>query len=355
MQKVGKVAVGAVSKVESMKRILRDAIMDGTFAPNHGIPSQNRLATEYGISHNTVREALSALVHEGLLFRIQGKGTFVAERKPVRTNAIGITLCLSGPKTFLNDPYHVGVAKGLERVLSREGKTLTFRQTTDRFANTFAPGEVDGVVVLAPRIPYKDQLLDFARLHVPALAVGAEFEEAAINSVCSDHEGDSFRGVAHLLAAGRRRIAFVAPRGDKPTAVYRWRGYRRALAEYGVGYDERLVHVGQGSVEDLADALSRLLDMKPDAVFSTRTGITKMAVEQIQARSLGIPEDIAVLTYDDFDNEVAAFGVPYTVIKQPLEAIGQRAAEVLLDWIAGARTAPVKIRLESSLIRRNET
>ena len=66
-----------------LEEILRSAITDGTWQPSQLIPSENELSKEYGISRMTVRSVITNLVHEGLLYRVQGKGTFVSPTKIV--------------------------------------------------------------------------------------------------------------------------------------------------------------------------------------------------------------------------------------------------------------------------------
>ncbi len=70
-----------VLKHEQIRDLIREMIIGGELAPGSRVPSQNQMKRQFGVSHNTVREAIGSLVHEGLLYRIQGKGTYVAERR----------------------------------------------------------------------------------------------------------------------------------------------------------------------------------------------------------------------------------------------------------------------------------
>ena len=65
---------------QQLRDVLVDAIDSGRWGPNDKIPSENELSVTYGLSRMTVRSVITDLVREGLLYRVQGKGTFVAEK-----------------------------------------------------------------------------------------------------------------------------------------------------------------------------------------------------------------------------------------------------------------------------------
>ena len=82
-----------------LEDLLRTSIMNGEWQANHAIPSENELSKRYGLSRMTVRSVITMLVKEGLLYRVQGKGTFVAE-----------------PKIATRSPAYMGVREQLEQM-----------------------------------------------------------------------------------------------------------------------------------------------------------------------------------------------------------------------------------------------
>ncbi len=88
--------LGGSPKHKILQEAFRNSISSGEFAPGERFPSQSELCETYGVAINTVREAVAGLVSEGLLVRIHGKGTFVAE-PPARQLTIGLVLDILGP------------------------------------------------------------------------------------------------------------------------------------------------------------------------------------------------------------------------------------------------------------------
>jgi LacI family transcriptional regulator len=151
----------------------------------------------------------------------------------------------------------------------------------------------------------------------------------------------------HLLDHGHRRIAFLGAELRNPTTRLRLAGYRRALAERGVPYDESLVAVGAGSAGEAREAAEHLFGapQPPTAIFSSnmRCSLGLVPLLHSSART-----DVAVVSFDDFpmaDSLVPAV----TVIDHDPEVMGRAAAEHLFrrleDLDAPVETVVVPVRL----------
>ena len=118
-----------------LERILRQQIADGTWAPVTTIPSENELSRQYGVSRMTARSVVTALVRDGLLYRVQGKGTFIPERK-ISTQS----------------PAYLGIREQLEAQGYRtETKLLSFEKepASSRIASSLHIQEGEPVYVIS--------------------------------------------------------------------------------------------------------------------------------------------------------------------------------------------------------------
>lgn len=119
----------SVLKHEQIRDIIRDKIVSGELLPESKIPSQNEMKRQYGVSHNTVREAIGSLVHEGLLYRIQGEGTFVAERKtrPVIGVAVPHLFMASDPRNVIGYEVIAPLVTSIEDEARKYEATIMLR------------------------------------------------------------------------------------------------------------------------------------------------------------------------------------------------------------------------------------
>jgi DNA-binding LacI/PurR family transcriptional regulator len=143
---------------------------------------------------------------------------------------------------------------------------------------------------------------------------------------------------------GRARIAFVGahPDANREPAHLRLRGYREALAAAGLPFDESLVATTtQFGRSDGADGMRRLLDLPapPDAIFAYNDLIAFGAMRTLGEHGLRIPEDIAVVGFDDV--EEGRFSNPtLTTISPDKETIGRLAVDLLIARVEGRTTEP---------------
>ena len=333
---------------------LRSRLVEGKYRSEDKLPPEQSIADGFRVNRHTVRQALAVLVAEGRLRRVNGVGTFVvppARAPRGRTGAIGITMRGSGQATLLYDPYYREVLKGVESVLAKHQKSLHFKRRVGRFANTFSDTPVDGMLVFPPRVPQQDELVELHAKGIPAVVLGAAFSPECISFVTSDDTHDSCAGVERLIEKGHTRIAFVTPSLDLPSAADRLLGFRHALANHAIPFDTKTVLELGDDMSGVSDAVLAMLRLRPSALFSTQTTSAARVIESSLGHELDAFRDIELLVYDDFNRGASSFGLPCTVIRQPLEDIGRKGAQALLALIDGTSTGPVRIRLKSELVQ----
>jgi DNA-binding LacI/PurR family transcriptional regulator len=157
-----------------------------------------------------------------------------------------------------------------------------------------------------------------------------------LSFVDSDNEGGARAAVEYLLRNGRRCVAVIAGPQDMGVGIARLRGYREALRLRAVPGDERLIAYGDFSEASGAGAMQRLLTLRPDidAVFAASDLMAVGAIRALRERGRRVPEDVAVVGFED--SPVAAQAQPpLTTVHQSTQGMGREMARLLLARIAG--------------------
>lgn len=362
-----------LSKKERTKILLsqlmtyfRERILDGRLSVGTRLPTDDELADLYQISRDTVRQALALLANEGLIERVQGRGTFVIQPRSnggaaaqPKQKQIGLVL-----NRTLRTHLTMNLLVGVEQAAKSHGYNVSF---------TYAEGEQDqqardiarlqanhvlGMIIWAMGDTTHDaSILQLQTDQFPLVLIDRYFPGLAIDYVGSDNIGGGYRATEHLLILGHRHIGFVFAQEEtlQTTSVYeRWQGYCKALQKYEVPYDETLVvpdvrKLQSGAREGLVEFLQR--PDRPSAIFAVNDYIALDVLQAARAIHLRIPEDLAVVGFDD--QEFAAHvHPPLTTIKQQFIDIGLRAGTLLINRIEGIAGPPKHIELPTNLIIR---
>jgi DNA-binding LacI/PurR family transcriptional regulator len=260
-----------------------------------------------------------------------------------RTDAIA--LVVPEPETrFFAEPYFSDMLKGVGAELSDTQMQLLLifagsDRERQRLAQYLAAHRVDGVLLVS--VHADDPLPDLlSQLEIPAVISGPRSVDETLPSVDSDNYGGARSAVEHLLSRGRRRIAHITGRLDVYGAQRRIDGYRDALSDAGHEVDEGLIEAGDFTEESGTRAMAALLERCPDvdAVFAASDVTAAGARQTLRAAGLRIPEDVALVGYDD--SAIARhMEPPLTSVRQPIEEMGRRMIDLLLSEIADRRPA----------------
>jgi len=272
-----------------------------------------------------------------------------------RSNTIGLIV------SDIRDPFFASVARGVEDVAQEHGYTLLLCNTDEDLTReitclkTLRSRLVDGVM-LAPAGVANEYLSRLVEAGYPVVLVDRVVHELPTSAVLLDNERAAHDAVRHLIALGHRRIAMLTGRPSISTTTERLAGYRRALSEMEVAVDERLIVSGESTSEGGLEAANAVLDLElpPSAVFSGNNLMTIGALQAIARRGVRVPEELAVVGFDDFPFPWSdAFRPQLTTIAQPTYELVRQAAEVLVRQLAGS---PVqRIVLEGTLVIRESS
>jgi DNA-binding LacI/PurR family transcriptional regulator len=219
----------------------------------------------------------------------------------------------------------------------------------DAAAAPFDTGRVIGIVLIG-QWRHHEQLNQLAARHVPIVVWGAQLPQQLYCTVGGDNVTGGELAAAHLIAQGRKRIAFF---GDinLPEVGLRYEGQCRALAAAGMDADPAL----QVSVSFLPDggqkAVQELLrrGVPFDAVFAGSDLMAMTTINTLRQHGLDVPGQVAVVGYDDIELS-SYFHPPLTTVQQPIREAGRALVASLLALVDG-EPAP-SLQLPTQLIVR---
>jgi DNA-binding LacI/PurR family transcriptional regulator len=280
-----------------------------------------------------------------------------AARSLVTKRTGAVALVLSEPEaTVLDDPYFPTVMHGAFRELSIAGIQMIVmfvdtREDVPRTIRFLEGGHVDAALVLAP---HKGDPLPTALrlLRLPVVFGGRPGTiSRGVHIVDFDNQGGARMAVEHLLGIGRRKIATVTGPPDHPAARDRFTGWRDSMIAAGLDPDD-LSENGEFSMEGGERAMRKLLGQVPDleAVFAASDPMAAGAMRALTAAGRRIPEDVAVVGFDDHPALAPALNLT-SIHQDPREQIRQMV-RTLTALLAGEPVRPGSRILPVSITHR---
>ena len=221
-----------------------------------------------------------------------------------------------------------------------------------RFLEYARGGRVDGVLLMSVRA--EDRLPDMlADAGLPTVLLGRRSGDEQVTSVDADNVGGAREAVAHLVRGGRRSIATITGPLDMYVAQCRLRGYRQALADAGLPADPSWTVEGDFTEASGRRAMTELLDRHPDvdAVLAASDTMAAAALSVLRAAGRRVPDDVAVIGFDDF-HLAQHTDPPLTTVRQPLEEIGRTMVRLLLEEMEQPEVAWRHVLLRTRLVVR---
>jgi GntR family transcriptional regulator, arabinose operon transcriptional repressor len=329
------------------------------------LPSENELANQFGVSRITVKNALKTLVKEGLIYRIQGRGSFVAAPgagEPALLSSEsnpGSPPIIAYLMPWLRNSFTANLLSGVEEELVKSGYNVLFyrthdsQQTEKELIHQVIQLGVKGIIIFpVDGEHYNEELVQLTLSRFPIVLIDREMRGIAANSVCSDHSGGAYAATKYLIEQGHQQIAFITSSQHGTISVEeRLIGYEKALSDHGlpIHHSLRLLHAGANDIENFLREHNEIT-----AVFAENTGTGNHVIQNAAKLNLAIPERLSLVFFDDFEySELSR--IPPTVIVQQEEEIGKEAAKLLISLINNPMQERKKIVLPSHLIVRQST
>lgn len=334
------------SKYAQLFERLKREILRGAYQRGQRLPGENEMAQEYGMSRQTVRQALSLLEQEDLIERRQGSGTYVRCGEPRRKRSWNVGVMA----TYISEYIFPSILRGIEAELSEEGFFPLLSATKNQVDNErrmleeYIDKQVDGLIVEGtksalpnPNLPLYEKLREmgipvvFFNGYYPAL-------EGCV-SVTMDDRAGGLQAVEYLVARGHRKIGGIF-KSDDMQGLGRYDGYTRGLLKHGLALqDQWVLWFDSGSRDTFLKeepGITRVLERLSQctAVVCYNDEVAVKLEKALYSHGLTVPGDKALVSFDN--SPLGAFAtVGLTSFDHPKENLGASAARKLLGLING--------------------
>ncbi|CAM5309415.1 LacI family transcriptional regulator OS=Streptomyces alboniger OX=132473 GN=CP975_30965 PE=4 SV=1 [Streptomyces alboniger] len=334
-------------------------------------PTLEAVAARAGVSRATVSRVVNG--DPGVRETLAGKVRHAVEelgyvpnhaaRSLVTRRHDAVAVVIAEPETrVFADPFFALQLRGISKELTARDIQLVLlltegRDDHERVGRYLSGGHVDGALVFSLHLD--DPLPGIIRrAGVPTVFGGrpgwqdAGAGERSASYVDCDNRGGARDAVRHLVGLGRRRVAHITGALDQTSAVDRLDGFRDVLPDA----DPRLIAEGDFTFAGGERAMRQLLDAEPelDAVFAANDLSASGALRVLRERGRSVPEDVAVVGFDDMLLVAEQAEPPLTTVRQDIEEMGRLMARMLLRGRDGEEpgAGPSRVVLPTALVRR---
>ncbi len=252
--------------------------------------------------------------------------------------------------------FSMSVIEGVERFLDQYGYSLIVCDSEGDVEKEKAKLQfvkdkyVDGVIVM-PTTNVGSHVYEIMGREFPVVLIDRLVDDEEFDAVVVDNTNAAYDAVEHLVINGHRQIGIITGPDNISTSRERYKGYQRVLDDYGISIEEEYVLHGDYTIDTGYFLMKRLmqLDHPPTAVFVSNYEMTIGAIMAINDIGIQVPEQVSIIGFDQL--ELSKVIKPsLSVVVQPMEAIGQKAAEILYRRMRGDREDfPLMVRLKAQL------
>lgn len=322
-----------------------------------------QVAARAGVSETTVSHVLSG--NRPVADATQQRVRNAVRQLGYRPNGVARSLRNKRSMTValiipdLTNPFYTVLARGLADELDAASyrvivcNTDAQRDREQDFIDDMLDRGVDAIAMTSYHLATSEvqRVID---LGVPIACVGESIDHPNVDQVVADGEQGGYEATRHLLSRGSTRIAMIT--GAEESNNARISGYRKALSEAGKRFSRRLVLHGDWTRSGGYQAMRKLLTVNPglDGVFCANDLMAIGAMDALREQGLSIPDDVALVGFDDI--EAAALVTPaLTTIINPAYEAGRTTATLLLDRIAGEHSQRRRVTVLPCTLRLRES
>jgi LacI family transcriptional regulator/LacI family repressor for deo operon, udp, cdd, tsx, nupC, and nupG len=217
---------------------------------------------------------------------------------------------------------------------------------------------VDGIVMVPYHLSTEEIDRVISRTGASIVALGQHIQHPAVDTVFADDERATFEAVSWLIKnKGHRRIGFIGVPDSFPPGPRRWRGFERAMRQAGLSFNPKYVEYGDFTDESGRLAMLRLLEQGdlPSAIFACNDRMALGAMGAALDRNVRVPEDVAIMGFDNIP-EGTLIRPHLTTVAQYPEEIGQYLGKALFERIEGRETGPRRVfEVHCEIVERQST
>lgn len=339
---------------------IRDRIVSGQLRPADRIPSEQELMDEFKVSKITVKNALTELADEGLVVRIQGKGTFVAadvELASASSSSVAGRASNAAPLVgFIIPTMKTGVIRKLvdytELHLKEAGFQMLLSITREsaaeesRAIRDLVDAGVQGLIVFPTEDEkYNESLLRLSLDKFPFVFIDRYLRNIETYTITSDNHGGAYDTVSYLLSKGHRHIALISPENANTAVQDRTTGFEKAYIDQEISIDKSLwCHVPLDILrsDKALDYVTEFVEAHPTitAAFTLTEEIARLTSQALHC--VGRATEVELISFDDPDIPNVSY------VRQDECEVARAAVSLLRDQIEHAyapRNVVVPVKL----------
>lgn len=358
-----------MQKVPLYKQIKNDIkakIVSGELKAGDLVPSEAEIMNNYQVSQITAKNALTSLVDDGSIYRIQGKGSFVS-REPDTVEKIAGSSNAAGDRKqggmigvlfpYLKKKLEHQLIYYLDQFIYAQGYQMLLHncneneQEESRTLEQFLDLNVKGLIIFpVVNEQYNENILRLSLDKFPLVLIDRYFKGINAFHVASDNFKGAYDVVSRLLDQGHRRIAYISPEITNSTTEDRASGFEHAFQDKNLPIDKNLWLTNLNSTDSDEDLNSLLAFYKshPDvtAIFTANIHMLDLTVAVLRQLDKKVPEDVEVFTFDEPNYP----NVNYVL--QDYETIAKSAVDLLIAQMQAPAAAAKEIVVPVKLIAR---
>lgn len=283
----------------------------------------------------------------------------IIARSLVSKKTFNVAVAIKDLEDIIN-PYFSQVVSGIASVLERRGYYLQLVRTlSDKdpplspyYIKAIQEKRVDGLILLSEEAADKE-VVNLHRKKVPLVLVNRHIDGEKIPSILIDNEKGLYDATKALIDLGRRKIIFMAGSLGFQLDRDRLAGYKKALSENGIEFDESLVAEGFFDFDRASSALKELLAQKKefDAIAASDDVMALACINILKEKGISVPDDVSVIGFNDM-MLVPVASPTLSSMRLPLVDIGKEAANMVLKLIDKEKLEKISVIFTPELIRR---
>lgn len=348
---------------EQVKEIIKKEIESGQLRPGDKVLPERELAKKYNVSRITTVRALSDLGREGILERLQGKGSFVAEpaRKADQSYTIGIGLYES---QYVLQPFFNMIIQAMTEEASSAGYQIQLIVTNNaegKKNNSFYEGilkqkKVDGLAIVDHALSDAD-IIDLHNHNVPIVLFDRTITGHDFRSIMVDNRGGIFQAVEYLHGLGHRQIGLAVHEMTVLSPMFqRYEGFRAGLDILGIGYHPEWVleYVSAEAISE-SDVIKLMgSNPRPTAIVCSEDYAAIRISDLLRKLGYKVPRDVSVTGFDNIPQ--SASSVPsITTVNSGLPELGHEMIKSLLKQIKDKTLTGTVTVSRAQLVTREST
>jgi DNA-binding LacI/PurR family transcriptional regulator len=318
-----------------------------------------------GVSIATASRVLNN--HEYVSEKTRNKVLSAVEDLGYRPSRLAVGLRTGRTRIFgliisdIGNPYFASVVRGIEDIAYANGYNLILcnsdedPEKEELYINVFLDSAVSGAIIACAREDSMcgGKLLDAG---IPIVAMDRRMMNFNVDTVITNNVKGAYEAVIHLIEQGHRKIGFIGGPLHTTTGRERWEGYKKALSEHGYELNQDLIKLGNFKQRSGQEAASELLekDDRPTALFAANNFMTLGALNSIHDKGLKIPDEIAIVGFDDLP-WAQSLDPPLTAVEQSANELGKTAADLLIKRIDDPNRPITTVTLNTNLVVRKSS